>query len=357
MNEGKANLVRKVFIVITLVLAFSTLGLFLLSMNIKNVTLDYYGDIRNIKTLSNTVDGFLLQNKIYVGDNTKIEPNRETEITDGIKIVVSSSHELAKIDINEIKNNYSPVVAKIEEVIQSIPYEEETRDNPTIDRGVTNTVQQGIEGQKSTKYLVKYNRSEEIYRAELSSEVLSEAVNKIIEVGTKLTLTASRSALVSSVGATPIDEGFKQYNINLSLEEQQYAYNICKRYGIQYELFLAVMYKESGFNKYALGGGNSYGLCQIHVSNHASLRAKLGISDFYDPYDNMTAGAYLLSIYFASARKMESDTNSIEAYALNSYNMGEGVFFRNCYSQGTLHRAYSNSVIALRNSLLANGSF
>ena len=165
MNEGKANLVRKVFIVITLVLAFSTLGLFLLSMNIKNVTLDYYGDIRNIKTLSNTVDGFLLQNKIYVGDNTKIEPNRETEITDGIKIVVSSSHELAKIDINEIKNNYSPVVAKIEEVIQSIPYEEETRDNPTINRGVTNTVQQGIEGQKSTKYLVKYNRSEEIYRA------------------------------------------------------------------------------------------------------------------------------------------------------------------------------------------------
>ncbi len=357
MNEDKASIVRKVFVIITIVLMFTTLGLFLISFNVKNVTLNYYGDVRNIKTLSTTVEGFLLQNKIYVGDNTKVEPNIETQITDNMQISITSNTELAKIDINEIKSNYSPIVAKIEEVVESIPYEEEKRDNPTINRGTQNTIQEGIEGQKSTKYLVKYNRSEEIYRAELSSEVLSEAVNQIIEVGTKLTLTASRSALVSSVGATPIDGGFKQYNINLSLEEQQYAYNICKRYGIEYELFLAVMYKESGFNRYAVGGGNSYGLCQIHVSNHSNLRARLGISDFFNPYDNMTAGAYLLSIYFASARKMESEQGAIEAYALNSYNMGEGVFYNRCYSKGTLYRSYSNSISSLRNRLIANGSF
>lgn len=355
MKKDTVPLLRKTLTIITLILIFTTAGLFLISMNLKTITLDYYGDIKTIKTMSNSVDGFLMQNKIYTDDNTKIEPSRETLISDGLQVKISSEKELAKLDIDELKAEYNPVTAKIEEVIESIPYEEETRNNPTINRGVTNTVQVGLEGQKSTKYLVKYNKGEEIYRAELSTEILSDAVNQVVEVGTKLDLSASRSAIVQSVGATPPDEGFKQYNIALPVEQQQYAYNVCKRYGVQYELFLAIMYKESGFNAAAVGGGNSYGLCQIHVSNFSNLRSKLGISNFTDPYDNMTAGAYLLSHYFNAARARVSDADSIEAYALNSYNMGEGIFFNNCYSQGILHRAYSNSVRSIRNSLLANG--
>ena len=221
--------------------------------------------------------------------------------------------------------------------------------------GTRNTVQVGMEGQKSTKYLVKYNKGEEIYRAELSTEILKDAVNQVVEVGTKLDLSASRSAVVQSIGAIPTDEGFKEYNIALPVEQQQYAYNVCKKYGVQYELLLAIMYKESGFNPSAVGGGNSYGLCQIHVSNFSNLRAKLGVSNFTDPYDNMTAGAYLLSHYFAAARSKVSDADAVEAYALNAYNMGEGIYFTNCYSQGILHRGYSNSVRAIRNSLVANG--
>ena len=355
MNNDKAYLLRKTLVIITMILIFTTVGLFLISMNLKTVTLDYYGDIKNIKTTSNTVDGFLLQNKLNLNKNEQVEPNLNTKITDGMQIKISNSKELAKINIDEIKNEYNPVVAKIEEVIESIPFEEERKNNSTMDRGTTKTVQKGVEGQKSTKYLVKYNKNQEVYRAKLSSEILSAATNQIIEVGTKLNVTASRSAIVKSVGAKQVDAGFKKYNIKLPVEQQEYAYNICKKYGIQYELFLAIMYKESGFNAGAVGGGNSYGLCQIHVSNFSSLRSKLGVSNFTDPYDNMTAGAYLLSNYFASAKKVVSGNDAIEAYALNSYNMGEGVFFRNCYSKGILNRAYSNSVKSIRNSLIANG--
>lgn len=355
MKKDTAHILRKTLVIITMILIFTTVGLFMISMNLKEITLDYYGDVKNIKTMSNTVGGFLLQNQIHVNDSTKVEPSSDTQITNGMQVKIYSENELAKINIEEIKDEYNPVVAKIEEVVESIPFEEERKDNPKMDRGTTNTLQDGKEGQKSTKYLVKYNRNEEIYRAKLSTDILSEAINKVVEVGTKLNLTASRSALVQSIGATQVDSGFKKYNIKLPVEQQEYAYNVCKKYGVQYELFLAIMYKESGFNPNAVGGGNSYGLCQIHVSNFSNLRSRLGVSSFTDPYDNMTAGAYLLSIYFGSARKVVSGTDSVEAYALNSYNMGEGVFFRNCYSQGVLHRGYSNSVRSIRNSLIANG--
>ena len=355
MSNDKAYILRKALVIIAFILVFTTAGLFMISLNLKTITLDYYGDVKNIKTMSNTVESFLLQNQIYVEDNTTIEPSVETKVTSGMEIKIYSENELAKINIDEIKDTYNPVVAKIEEVVETIPFEEEQTENPTLDRGTTNTIEEGVEGQKSTKYIVKYNKDKEIYRAELSSEILSEAKNKVVEVGTKLNITTSRSSVVQSIGAIQTDSGFREYNIGLSGEQQQYAYNVCKQYGIQYELFLAIMYKESGFNAYAVGGGNSYGLCQIHVSNFSNLTSRLGVSDFTDPYDNMTAGAYLLSNYFASARSVVSDEDSVEAYALNSYNMGEGVFFRNCYSQGILHRAYSNSVRSLRDSLIANG--
>ena len=355
MDNDKAHILRKTLIMVSMFLIFTTVGLFLISFNIKNITFEYYGDIKNIKTMSNTVEGFLIQNKIYLADDVVVEPSRDTLISDGMNIKIYSTNEVARIDIDELRKEYNPVVAKIEEVIETIPFEEEQKDNPTVNRGTTSVIQEGKEGQRSIKYLVKYNKNEEIFRAELSNEVLSDAQNKVVEVGTKLNLTASRSALVQSIGATQVDDGFKEYNIKLSRELQEYAYNVCKKYGIQYELFLAIMYKESGFNQYAVGGGNSYGLCQIHVSNFSNLRSRLGVTSFTDPYDNMTAGAYLLSLYFGSAKKAVSDWDAVEAYALNSYNMGEGVFVRNCYSQGVLHRAYSNSVKSIRNTIIANG--
>ncbi len=355
MKEGKSEILRKVVIVITIILIFSTAGLLLITTQVKSVVLNYYGDVRTIKTLSGTVDSFLLQNKIYVGENASVSPARNSVVTDGMEIKIYSSEELSKLDLDSFYGEYTPMVAKIEEVVESIPFNEETKDNPIINRGTSNVAQEGKEGEKTTKYLVKYINDEEVLRAELGQEVTVEPQNKIIEVGTKIVPIVSRSAIVTSVSSTPVDAGFRQYNIKLPVAQQEYAYNICKKYGIQYELFLAMMYKESGYNPSALGGGNSYGLCQIHVSNHASLRSKLGINNFYDPYDNMTAGAYLLSKYFGTARTQVSDEASVEAYALNSYNMGEGIYYSLCFSKGVLNREYSNSIKSIRDRLIANG--
>lgn len=355
MKEEHSQIIKKIFVAVTVSLMIATFGLITMATQIKRVNFNYYGMITPVNTVSSTVGSFLLENNIYLPDESSVYPSVDTKIQKGMEIVISSNNELAKLDTDEIKSAHSPMVAIIEEVVEPIPFSEERVDNATINRGTTVVAQEGVEGQKSTKYLVKYSNNEEIYRAELSTMVISESQSRIVEVGTKLAPVVSRSNLVTSVGSTPVDGGFKEYNIRLPLEQQQYAYNICKRYGIQYELFLAIMYKESGFNQYAVGGGNSYGLCQIHVSNHQNLRNKLGVSDFYNPYDNMTAGAYLLSVYFGSARKMVSGEDAVEAYALNSYNMGEGTYYNKCFSQGILNRGYSDSVKSFRNSLINNG--
>src|SRR5574344_296242 len=353
VKEDKVYIIRKIFIVITLILAVATAGLFFMSRQLKTVTLDYYGQAINVRTLSSTVDGFLLQNKVYVNNASSVEPNKNSKIEDGTVIKIYSNSDLAKFDENKMKQDFSPMIAKLEDVEETIPYEEQKKDNNNIDIGTENVVQEGQEGKKVTNYLVRYNANQEVYRAQLASNVITEAKSKVVEVGTRYNLV-SRSSTVSIPNTIATDDGFKQYNISLPLEQQKFAYNVCKQYGLQYELLLAVMYKESGFNANAFGGGNSYGLCQINISNYSNLNSKLGINSLTDPYDNMTAGAYLLATYMNSARaKVTGD--AIEVYGLNAYNMGEGAYYSSCYSQGILNRSYSNAVLSIRNRLISNG--
>ncbi|MDO4282127.1 MAG: transglycosylase SLT domain-containing protein [Clostridia bacterium] len=333
MKDNIVHILRKSLTIVCMILVFATIGLLSITTQVKTVTLNYYGSTKTVRTLASSIDTFLLQNKIYVNEETQVLPNKTDKIVDGMEITISSEKELAKIDIDSMKADYSPMVAKFEEVIESIPFEEETKDNPEIDKGTTQTVQEGVEGQKTTSYIVRYNNNEEIERAEVNSEILAEARNKVVEVGTRVTV--SRSALVNSVVSAPVDGGFRAYNIALPVEQQQYAYNLCNRYGIDYETFLAIMYKESGYNPNALGGGNSYGLCQIHISNHTNLMYKLGISNFFDPYDNMAAGAYLFSYYMGT--------------------YGDTVTALNAYNGRIANNSYGDSVLYYRSILISNG--
>ena len=361
MEGSKLHIFKKALIVLILVLSIATAGVFLVTTQLKTITLDYYGKKQTINTLAADVNDFLIQNKISLGDNDKVEPSKETLLEDGISISITSEVNLAMLDMEEMSNSYSnPMTAKVEEVIETIPFEEEKRNNPAIDRGTENTLQEGVEGQRSIRYIVKYDNGQEIERSQISNEVISEAKNQVIEVGTKLPVVVSRGGVTRNSVPTEVDSGFRQYNISLPVEQQKFAYNLCKKYGLQYELFLAVMYRESGYNPNAYGGaGNpSYGLCQIYATNHAWLRNTLGISNFFDPYDNMTAGAYLLSRYFGTARNVASGAD-VEVYALNSYNMGEGIYYNLCNRTGTFQvvdRVYSNNIIATRNKLLSTGT-
>lgn len=353
MEEDKAYILRKILTVVSLVLIFATAGLLAITTQLKTITFNYYGNVKSIKTLASSVDAFLIQNQIYTSDNAIIEPAKGSRLTSGMTLSISSKNNEG-FDVESIRESYSPIVATVKEEIEAIPFEEETVNNEEVDSGKTQVLQEGVEGSKSISYIVKSTNNKVIQKDEVDTQILAEAQNRVVEVGTKVTV--SRSSIVTSIGSQPVDGGFVQYNIALPVEQQQYAYNLCKRYGIDYPLFIALMFRESGFNANAVGPGSyAYGLCQIAISNYSNLNAKLGITDLLDPYDNMTAGAYMLSTYMGIAAQHVSDEQTKIVYALNSYNMGEKGYYDKCFSQGIIDRAYSNNVLATRERLISTG--
>jgi len=189
----------------------------------------------------------------------------------------------------------------------------------------------------------------------VTSSEFKEA-DKIIDVGTAIPTVSRESAYRVDGSALVAPAGFRYYNINLSNELQVYAYNMATRYGVPYELFLAMMYVESGFQPHKISSTNDYGMCQINISNHSYLTRQLGVTNFLDPYQNIQAGAFFLARYFKSWGATVSDQATLELHALNSYNRGDGSY-KKYLAQGNTATSwyYGNKVVDARNRLVANG--
>jgi hypothetical protein len=134
-------------------------------------------------------------------------------------------------------------------------------------------------------------------------------------------------------------------NVDIPMAYKVHMYRLCNEYGVDYELALAVMVKESGGNPTALNTKNrngtyDSGIMQINSTNHAWLSKELGIKDFNNPYDNMKAGVYMLSLFdYDNPHKI-----------LMAYNMGEGTMKR-LFKQGTTSSKYSRDVMEIYNRI------
>ena len=355
MESKTVNLkANKIFKFITLVTVFVCLGLLLITFQFKTVTLNYYGNTKDVKTLATTVSCFLTENNIYIDDEVIVSPSLNSKLDNNTVISIGTRKDNKKIETSKILEEFKPSLIKFHEEIEILNFAEEKVDNPIITRGVTRVQEAGVNGEKTVKYFVKYEDNKEVLKVKLNEMVTVKPKTQIVELGTKLTPTSARyRPVISNV----VDYGFKSYNIKLSIENQQIAYNLCKYYNIPYELFLALMYKESGYNQNAISATNDYGMCQINISNHNNLINKLGITNFLDPKENMIAGAYMLSLYLTNARKITGDENTAYIYALNSYNMGEGSYYKYHYAKGNLNRTYSTNILSAMNKLLQNNAF
>lgn len=358
MKEDKAYIVRKIMTMITCIAIIVTVGLTIIGFQSKSVTINYYGSVIKIKTMSNTIEGLLMQNNIYIDEKAVVYPNIETRIKDNMEIKIYSEEEYAILEIDKyIELATTNVTEKIVQEIQYIDYKTEQKSNSSKDRGTSKTLKDGEQGQRTITYAITYNGDKEIAKTTLNEEVTKEVVNKIIEVGTKVT-TSSRNGTISpkpSASDFEVDAGFKQYNIKLSVEKQKYAYNMCKKYGVEYELLLALMYVESGYNAKATGSGGAIGMCQIMSSNLSYLRRNIGTTNLYDPYQNIKAGAYWLSRYIKSWSN-EATGETLYLHALNSYNWGEGGY-RRYLRKGNNASSwyYGKRIVAIKNRLIANG--
>lgn len=125
----------------------------------------------------------------------------------------------------------------------------------------------------------------------------------------------------------------------LDEETQNMIYEKCVEYGVDFPLVMAVIFKESSFRPDVVSSdGGDYGLMQINRINHGWLSKELGITDFLDPEQNVTAGIYMLHQLF--------DKYDDPAKVLMAYNMGEGGAGK-LWKQGIYSSSYAEGVLQL----------
>ena len=130
------------------------------------------------------------------------------------------------------------------------------------------------------------------------------------------------------------------YDIPLTDELQRFVREQCEARGVPFEIALALIERESGYRTDVKSSTNDYGLMQINVCNHEWLAEELGLTDMMDPYQNITAGVYILGQAF----EKYGDPNQ----ALMAYNMGDAGM-REAWEQGIRSTKYSRAVIEAAN--------
>jgi len=141
-----------------------------------NVLVD--GKLIQIKTCEDTV-GEALRNSIEMDSNDRIEGAMPDDpVTDNMLVKV------VRVDESIVK----------EEV--SIPFEVKTRENPRMDKGKERVVVEGKEGLREDLYRVVIEDGKEVAREFLKSTLVSNPINKIVDVGTLATLKTSRGDTV-----------------------------------------------------------------------------------------------------------------------------------------------------------------
>ncbi len=113
------------------------------------------------------------------------------------------------------------------------------------------------------------------------------------------TVITQADALKSSAPVKiPSDLEFSIYDVPLCAEQQHKVVDIAKKYSVDPVLLFGIMYAESGYNRNAQSkGGRDIGIMQINKNNFLMLRKALGITDLRDFEQNVTCGAYLISLY------------------------------------------------------------
>lgn len=102
----------------------------------------------------------------------------------------------------------------------------------------------------------------------------------------------------------------------IETEYEEIIIGVSQEYGIPSTLIKAIIKTESDFNALAVSETDDYGLMQINACNISWLEDELGITDLFDPAQNIESGAYILSGY------------------LNRYGLADALMAYNCGESG-----------------------
>jgi len=187
------------------------LGVSVLAGNVKLNTIKIkYSNNHEITVITSKtkISDILAESHIILKDDEIVKPGLDEEITEAktINISIKSEREIekaenidTKVDAETIVSEYINITEAIETVKEEIPFETITKDVSNGSGNTTNKViQYGKNGLREVTYKVIYKDDVEIEREELSSKIIKEPVNKIVQVQTRI-VTSRSSSRVSGI--------------------------------------------------------------------------------------------------------------------------------------------------------------
>lgn len=113
----------------------------------------------------------------------------------------------------------------------------------------------------------------------------------------------------------PEEEEVKFFNVPLSEDLQMHIFRECEKYNIAPEIIIAMIEKESYYDANEVSSHDARGLMQVMPKWHKERMKRLGCTDLFDPYQNVTVGID----YVAELKEKNADLY----WVLMAYNMGE----------------------------------
>lgn len=225
-KEEKASIsIMKIICISIILILISGIGVMAVNTNLKDIKIVLQNGYElTALTSKSTVSEILEENNIVLDENQKTIPEANEEVTAGavIKIVDKSYNEvqIAKVSeegvqttLEDLLNNYAPITEKVVTEQVEIPYETVTKNSAGTSTDTTNKVlQQGKNGLKEVTYKIKYQNDVEIEKTQLSEKVITEPVNKIVQVN-KVTSRSGTTTRAAAATAATTTSGTQVYKI------------------------------------------------------------------------------------------------------------------------------------------------
>ena len=212
MNKQKNSHISYKKIIALSILFVVILGISVLAGNVKvnSVKIKFSNNHEiTVLTSKTKVSEILEENHIMLSSDEVVTPALDEEITSANAIVISlngqepvqiveGNSESVNTNIEEIAKNYTDVTEEIITVKEEIPFETITKDVSNGSSTVNKVIQAGKNGLKEVTYKVRYKGDVEVERIELSSKVIKEPVNKIVQIQTVTARSASRGGVTTA---------------------------------------------------------------------------------------------------------------------------------------------------------------
>lgn len=223
-KQEKASIsIMKIICISIILILISGIGVMAVNTKLNDVKIVLKnGYEMTVLTSKTTVSEILEENNIILEEEQKTIPELDSEVLAGqiIRITDKTYNEVQIAKINEegvktsleqLLENYAPITEKIIVEQVAIPFETITKNVAGTETGTTNKIlQQGKEGLKEVTYKVKYQNDVEIEKTVISEVVITEPVNKIVQINKVQT---SRAATLPRTSGDTTSTGGETYKI------------------------------------------------------------------------------------------------------------------------------------------------